>query len=165
MVRPSAGISNRRCLSFPEVSGCLDPHAPTEYRPGRNATASSMSTEMNYKHPSDSRVPPASRQRQRSQPPQPSSFKISPTHCSVVPPPTKFLSHTLSRCFQERLHLLSRTLPLTLRPHLQSRSVVASWATNVRFPTCTHTYMWFIHHRSPSLTTSAPPYEKKICIT
>jgi hypothetical protein len=86
MVQPSAGISNRRCVSFPEVSSGVWTRAPTKYRPGLNATASSLSTEMNYKHPSDSRVPPVSRQRQRSQPHQPPLQNHPPT-APVVPPP------------------------------------------------------------------------------
>ena len=88
MVRPSAGISSRRCLSFPEVSSSVWTHAPTEYMPGRKATSISLSTQMTYKHPSESGVPPASRQRQRSQPHTgPLRSHPSTAPAPVVPPP------------------------------------------------------------------------------
>ena len=88
MVRPSAGISSRRCLSFPEVSSSVWTHAPTEYMPGRKATSISLSTQMTYKHPSESGVPPASRQRQRSQP-QTGPLRSHPSTAPApaVPPP------------------------------------------------------------------------------
>lgn len=86
MVQASAGISSRRCLSFPESSSRVWTHAPTEYIPGRKATSISLSTQMSYKHPSESRVPPVSRQRQRSQP-HTGPRRSQPSAAPVVPPP------------------------------------------------------------------------------
>jgi RNA recognition motif-containing protein len=65
--------------SFPEGSSGDRTRSPTQNRP---ATASSL----NYNHPSESRMPPASRQRQRSQPP-PGTLQNHPSTSPVFPPP------------------------------------------------------------------------------
>jgi hypothetical protein len=178
MVRPSAGISSRRCLSFPEVSSGVWAHAPTEYRPGRNATASSMSTEMNYKHPSDSRVPPASRQRQRSQPPQPPLQNDPPT-APVVPPlqnsyrtPYQGASGTLAPALTDPSAHPTSALPVTQRGgivgHQRTQSDVHPHQHAVHSPPFAFPlYMGSptqeenMHHLAyipPSMITALPPH-------
>ena len=53
---------------------------------GRDATSISLSTHMNYEHPSESGVPPGSRQRQRSHP-HTGPLQSHPSIVTVVPSP------------------------------------------------------------------------------
>src|SRR6266702_5104855 len=85
MVPPSTGISNRRCVSVPEVSSGVWTCHPAEYMCGSNATACSVTMDLNYTQSSESGVPPIT-SHQRSQP-HAGPLQSHPATTPVVPPP------------------------------------------------------------------------------
>lgn len=87
MVPPSTGISNRRCVSVPEVSSSVWTRPSTEYMCG-SATACSTTMDTNYTQSSDSDVPPIT-SRQRSQL-HTGPLQSRPSTAPVFPPPHNF---------------------------------------------------------------------------
>ncbi len=85
MVPPSTGISNRRCVSVPEVSSGVWTCHPAEYMCGSNATACSVTMDLNYTQSSESGVPPIT-SHQRSQP-HAGPLQSHPSTTPVFPPP------------------------------------------------------------------------------
>lgn len=81
MVLPSAGISDRRCVSVPEPSSAISTRHSTEYM-GASATARSATMDMRL---SESGVPPVI-SRQRSQP-RIGPLQGYPSTSPVLPPP------------------------------------------------------------------------------
>src|ERR1700735_2293594 len=88
MVLPTVGISNRRCVSVPELSSGAWIPPPTEYMGDGSATAFPSTMDTNYTQSSESGVPPRQRSQSHTGPRQ--------GHPSTAPalPPSQNSYHT-----------------------------------------------------------------------